>query len=67
MHLFFIYLFFWGGGGGGGGHLFEAGHLLTFPTYRLALINFSYLQGGHLFEVGAYSRWALNQINTVCY
>ena len=21
-----------------------------------ALINFSYLQGGHLFEVGAYSR-----------
>ena len=35
--------------------LFEAGHLLTFPTYR----------------VGAYSRWALirgwalNRINTV--
>ena len=23
------------------------------------LINFSYLQGGRLFEVGAYSRWAL--------
>ena len=43
-------------GGGGGGCLFEAGHLLTFPTYR----------------VGAYSRWALfrgwalNRINTVC-
>ena len=36
-----------------------------------ALINFSYLQGGRLFEVGAYLRWALirgwvlNQINTV--
>ena len=35
------------------------------------LINFSYLQGGHLLEVGAYSRWALirgwalNRINTV--
>ena len=66
MHLFFI--FFWGGGGG---HLFEAGRLLTFPTYRVgaysrwaliqgwALINFSYLQGGRLFEVGTYSRWAL--------
>ena len=27
----------------GGGHLFEAGCLLTFPTFR----------------VGAYSRWAL--------
>ena len=38
-----------------GGRLFEAGRLLTFPTYR----------------VGAYSRWAhirgwaLNRINTV--
>ena len=50
--------FFLGGGGGGGkwgGRLFEAGRLLTFPTYR----------------VGAYSRWALirgwalNRINTV--
>ena len=43
--------FFWGGGGGGGRgrRLFEAGRLLTFPTYR----------------VGAYSRWALNEINTV--
>ena len=29
--------------------IFEAGRLLTFPTYR----------------VGAYSRWALNRINTV--
>ena len=28
--------FFGGGGEGGeGGHLFEAGHLLTFPTYRV--------------------------------
>ena len=42
-------------GGGRGGRLFEAGRLLTFPTYR----------------VGAYSRWAftrgwaLNRINTV--
>ena len=48
--------------------LFEAGRLLTFPTYRVgaysrwalirgwALINFSYLQSGRLFEVGAYSR-----------
>ena len=40
---------------GWGGRLFEAGCLLTFPTYR----------------VGTYSRWALirgwalNQINTV--
>ena len=39
----------------GGGRLFEAGHLLTFPTYR----------------VGADSRWALirgwalNRINMV--
>ena len=47
--------FFLGGGGRGGGRLFEAGRLLTFPTYR----------------VGAYSRWALirgwalNRINTV--
>ena len=45
------FIFFGGGGegGGGGGRLFEAGRLLTFPTYR----------------VGAYSRWALNRINTV--
>ena len=58
MHLFFVYLFiylFIYFGGGGGGRLFEAGRLLTFPTYR----------------VGAYSRWALiggwalNRINTV--
>ena len=34
---------------GGGERLFEAGRLLTFPTYR----------------VGAYSKWALNRINTV--
>ena len=51
-----FYLFFFFGGGGGGGRLFEAGPLLTFPTYR----------------VSAYSRWALirgwalNRINTVC-
>ena len=32
-----------GGGGGGGGRLFEAGRLLTFPTYR----------------VSTYLRWAL--------
>ena len=57
MHLFFIYLFIYlgVGGGDGGGRLFEAGRLLTFPTYR----------------VGANSRWALirgwalNRINTV--
>ena len=42
-------------GGEGGGRLFEAGRLLTFPTYRVA----------------AYSRWvlirgwAVNRINTV--
>ena len=42
-------------GGGGGGCLFEAGRLLTFPTYK----------------VGTYLRWvlirgwALNRINTV--
>ena len=51
----FVCLFFGGGGWVGGGRLFEAGRLLTFPTYR----------------VGAYSRWtlirgwALNRINTV--
>ena len=32
---------------GGGWGLFEAGRLLTFPTYT---------EGGRLFEVGAYSR-----------
>ena len=43
------------GGGGWGGRLFEAGHLLTFPAFRM----------------GAYSRWelirgwALIRINTV--
>ena len=37
--------FFFFGGGGGGRRLFEAGHLLTFSTFRL----------------GAYSRWALIQ------
>ena len=53
MHFSF---FFWGGGVGGG-CLFEAGCLLTFPTYR----------------VGIYSRWALirgwalNRINMVCH
>ena len=42
-------------GGGGGGRLFEAGHLLTFSSFR----------------IGAYSRWtlirgwALIRINTV--
>ena len=51
-----LHFFFFGvRGGGGGGRLFQAGRLLTFPTYR----------------VGAYSRWALirgwalNRINTV--
>ena len=44
-----------GVGGRWGGHLFEAGHLVTFPAFRM----------------GAYSRWALIQgwalirINTV--
>ena len=58
IYLFiYIYFFFWGGGEGVGGRLFEAGRLLTFPTY----------------SVGAYSRWALirgwalNRINTVLY
>ena len=52
---FSFFFFGTGAGGGGGGGLFEAGRLLTFPTYR----------------VGAYSRWALirgwalNRINTV--
>ena len=54
-----VHIFFLGGGGGvdGGGRLFEAGRLLTFPTFR----------------VGAYSRWALirgwalNRINTVIF
>ncbi len=58
-----------------GGRLFEAGRLLTFPTWKL-------IRGGSLFEagrlltfpinrVGAYSRWALirgwalNRINMV--
>ena len=55
--IFYLFIFLGGGVGVGGGCLFNAGHLLTFPTYR----------------VGAYSRWALlirgwalNQINTVC-
>ena len=56
--LIFLFINFFGGGEGvvgvGGKRLFEAGHLLTFPAYR----------------VGAYSRWALirgwalNRINT---
>ena len=54
-----VHIFFFLGGGGvdGGGRLFEAGRLLTFPTFR----------------VGAYSRWALirgwalNRINTVIF
>ena len=33
------------------GHLFEAGRLLTFPTFRVGVIR-----GGCLYEVGAYSR-----------
>ena len=47
--IFYLCIFFGGGGGGGGERLFEAGRLLTFPTYR----------------VDAYSRWELNRINTV--
>ena len=47
VHLIYIYIFFFGGGGDG--HLFKAGRLLTFPTFR----------------VGAYSRWALYRINMV--
>ena len=51
---------FWGmGGGGGGGRLFEVGRskLLYWGVgWALirgrALINFSYLKGGRLFEVG---------------
>ena len=44
----FIYFFLGGGGGGGvGGWALIRGW---------ALINFPYLQGGCLFEVGAYSR-----------
>ena len=40
VHFCFLFLFSFFGGDG---RLFEAGRLLTFPTYR----------------VGAYSRWAL--------
>ena len=47
--IFYLIIFVFFGGGGGDGRLFEAGRLLTFPTY----------------SVGAYSRWALNRINTV--
>ena len=43
-----FYFFCWGGGGGGGGRLFEAGRLLTFPTYRVS----AYSRKGRLFEVG---------------
>ena len=56
MHLFYIYLVFFFGGGGGG-----AGRWALIQGW--VLINFSYLQGGRLFKVGAY--WALNRINTV--
>ena len=44
--------FFVGRGGGGGvgwgGRLFEAGRLLTFPTFRVGANS----TGGRLFEVG---------------
>ena len=44
-HQFFYFVSFGGGGGG------------VWALIRgWALINFSYLQGGRLFEVGAYSR-----------
>ena len=47
------------GGGGGGreeeGRLFEAGRFISFIGH----------QGGRLFDVSAYSTWALNRINTV--
>ena len=43
------------GGGGGVGRLFEAGRLLTFPTYRMgAYLRWALIRG-----------WALNRINTV--
>ena len=52
-----------GMGGGWGGRLFKVGRSKLFfwgVGWALirgwALINFSYLKGGRLFEVGAYSR-----------
>ena len=46
---------FWGMGGGGG--LFEVGRSeLFYWGVGWALINFNYLKGGRLFEVGAYLR-----------
>ena len=47
VHFSFVLFFFFLGGGGGEGWALIRGW---------ALINFSYLQGGRLFEVSAYSR-----------
>ena len=53
---------FWGMGGGGGAYsrLGAQNYFLGGFGWALirgwALINFSYLKGGRLFEVGAYSR-----------
>ena len=46
---YYLLLEFLWEGVGWGGRLFEAGRLLTFSAFRM----------------GAYSRWALNRINTV--
>ena len=48
-----------------GRRLFEAGRLITFPTYRVgAYSRWALIRGGRLltfptYRVGAYSRWAL--------
>ena len=47
--------FFWGGGG-------ELGWAVI---WGWGLINFFYLQGGRLFELGFTQSWVLNRINTV--
>ena len=61
MHFIAILSLFSGGRGflgvGGGGCLFEVGSIKsTFGGWGWALINFFSVQGGRLFEVGAFSR-----------
>ena len=47
---------FWGMGGGGGAYSRLSAQNYFLGGFGWALINFSYLKGGRLFEVGAYSR-----------